>query len=289
MNLFIYTLTWNGADLLNNLHDKLYDNLYNLGLDYKWFIRDNGSVDNTLDLISGWENVEVMVAGHNRDSFSVGMNSLIDFSGAKGGDVLLFLNNDIEFCDDKNLINMIDLIGNFSVVGAKLLYPNNTISHQGVIFDKQKWGMLPWHFRMGEKDIFSANLDFQAVTAACCLIKYSDFALAGKFDTAFRWAFEDISLNLELSLNHKKKIICCGNTKIIHQTSKTLNKNPVHKMFMQQNVNAFKNKWWENGKPRYKLDHEDKLKKLNSYTLRCETGHLSITGGDVKFSKNVIK
>jgi GT2 family glycosyltransferase len=190
------------------------------------------------------------------------MNYLFEKSKIKDEDIILLLNNDIEFIDDFSLNNMLNVMQkyNAAIVGSKLLYSDGTISHNGVIFSK-RYNYLPYHFRdkcsLEPQD--NLNRKFQAVTAACCLIKAKNFINAGGFDTKLWWSFEDIFLNLHVSLIQKELIVCCGNTNIKHITSASLNKNPVHKLFMQKNVDYFKSKWM--GK--YEIDHDLYLNDIN--------------------------
>ena len=55
------------------------------------------------------------------------------------GSHLLFLNNDIEFCSNNVLDLLMDPFAHpdTSAVGAKLLYPDGSIQHQGVVIVKE--------------------------------------------------------------------------------------------------------------------------------------------------------
>lgn len=263
MKIKVLCLNWNGENLLKKSIPSLISNLKKCQLDYDIFIRDNGSKDNSVEYLEkNFPQIKIYKINHNRDSFSAGINYLFDKCDADDNDIILLLNNDIEFKDDTSLKNMVStmLKTKAAIVGAKLLYKNGTISHNGIIFSK-KYGNMPWHHREGKRPASFDNLDreFQAVTAACCLVRSSSFKKAGLLDENFKWAFEDVSLNLEVCINQKEKIVCCGKTNIIHLTSESLKKNPVNKMFMSQNVKYFKEKWF--GK--YKIDHELYLKDKN--------------------------
>lgn len=254
--IHVLTLTWNGLHHLRNLKNGLFDNLKQTKQPYRWYIRSNGCKDGTTDEVFTWDNVDVLSIDHNRDSFSTGVNSLFKLANPKDNDLILLLNNDIAFRDKVSLKHMLDLMSktDASVCGCRMMYTGtNKISHVGVAFSKAH-GNMPWHFRMG-KNIQKSDKQhryFQAVTAACCFVNAGCFKKAGMMDENLQWAFEDICLNLEISLNQKKKIICCGTTEIDHDTSATLKKNNYNKLFLSHNVVYFKNKWL--GK--YKLDYD---------------------------------
>lgn len=269
--IYVMTLNWNGLDKLKKLKDGLIRNLNNIKLDYDacWCIRDNGSKDGSIEWIneikkSGNVATLPLFVDHNRDNFAKGVNSLVnmvmnesDLQNSK--DYILLLNNDVVFNDDHSLLKMYNLMENTgaSVVGSRLLYNNsNKLQHAGIIFGK-RYNYLPYHFRHKEiSDKYSEqNRYFQAVTAACCLIKASDFKY---LDERFHWSFDDVDMCFQIGQDGKK-IAYCGETNISHEESASLKKNPVNKMFMQHNVKLFREKW--SGK--YDIDHEKYLSDPN--------------------------
>lgn len=255
--LHILCLNWNGNHLLSKMVPSLIKNLSNIP--NQILIRDNGSQDKSIEYLSQFKEINIIPIKHNRDSFSEGMNFLFKQAASKPDDTILFLNNDIEFKDSISLSNMIQCMTNLKagIVGARLMYENDTISHNGVIFS-HKYGDMPWHFREWEiPDRYDLkNKKFQAVTAACMMMKAGLFEQVGMFDTNFKWSFEDVDLNLKVSVGLRLPVVCCGSTNIVHLTSHSLNKNPVNKLFMKQNVINFKKKWF--GK--YAIDHDFYLK-----------------------------
>jgi GT2 family glycosyltransferase len=258
--IHVLTLTWNGLPFLKKLKSGLFKNLKKTKQEYKWYIRSNGCNDGTVDEISKWANTEVLKINHNMDSYSNGVNSLFRLAKPKGSDLILLLNNDVEFKDDISLRNMLHLMNktNAAVCGCRMMFPNsNKISHVGVCLSGNH-NSLPWHLRVGEQLDNNDKKDryFQAVTAACCFVRANNLERAGLFDNQLYWAFDDISLCLEISLNQKEKIVCCGRTEIEHETSATLKKNNYNKLYLKKNVNYFKSKW--GGK--YKLDYNTYLR-----------------------------
>lgn len=275
--IHVLTLNWNGKDKLERLVPGLLTNLENTKEDYCWYIRDNGSKDGSVELINELINdgkkVKSLFIDHNRHNFAQGVNSLAKLAfkerykseisdnflnfhlKVSPHDKLLFMNNDVEFPDDVSLSKMVDLYNNNDVamVGCRLLY-NGTdkLQHAGVIFSS-RYGNMPYHYRHQEttSEETESNKYFQAVTAAVCLVNFSSFLKVNGMDEKFHWAFEDIDLCLKIKMEGEK-IAYCGGTKIFHEESSSLKKNPVNKMFMGPNVEHFKKKW--TGK--YQLDHD---------------------------------
>jgi GT2 family glycosyltransferase len=256
-----FTLTWNGQEKLERLHDGLIRNLKNSKQEYQWYIKDNGSKDKTVEITKSWDKTTVLECGHNRDNFATGINVLASAAKLESDDYILLVNNDVEFLDDLSITKMLELMTpEVGIVGAKLLYSQtNRLQHAGVIFG-ERYGSMPYHYKHQEEcDSFAErNRYFQAVTAAVCLIRANDFKAVGGMDQNFHWAFEDIDMCLKIGALGKK-IIYCGETKIFHEESATLKKNPVNKLFLSHNVKYFKDKWF--GK--YTLDHSSYLKDPN--------------------------
>jgi GT2 family glycosyltransferase len=83
-------------------------------------------------------------------------------------------------------------------VGAKLLFPNGRIQHAGVVFARD---LVPRHVYAGfpgHHPAVNKSRQFQAVTAACALIRRELFEKAGAFDAAFVNGYEDVDLCLRL-------------------------------------------------------------------------------------------
>jgi GT2 family glycosyltransferase len=253
--LHILTLHWNAVDKIKRLHESLLPALD--GVDFKWWIKDNGSIDGSEEFLKSieGENIEIYFCGHNRDSFSSGMNILFKKTNAKDEDLILLLNNDLWFGDDSSLKKMIALLkDDVGIVGARILYPDsNLLQHAGVYFSK-RYNYMPYHYKHKEPTCPEAEVsrEAEAVTAAIFLTKaeyYKDITTNNKsgrkgLDEGYFWAFEDTSACLSIKYNLDKKIMYCGDTLIYHEESASLKKNPVNKMLMPQNVKRFKEQWW---------------------------------------------
>lgn len=264
--LYIVTLNWNGADLLPTIIDSAIPCLTNHP--YKWIIRDNGSHDDSIKILNEYASrypIEIVSMHHNRDNFATGINYCVNHvANPHDADLILLLNNDLKFLDTVSISKMIKCLKpNVGMVGARMIYPNGTLQHAGVIFGP-RYGNLPYHFRHKEPDdkFSRMNREFQAITAACMLMRADSFKsihqndpVNAGFDEGYHWCFEDTDACFAVR-NSGKSIIYCGETNIEHQESHTLKRNPVNKLFMQHNVKRFKNKWW--GK--YKIDHDNYLK-----------------------------
>jgi len=274
-HLYIFTLNWNKANELNQLKETLLSNLTDIP--FTWMIKDNGSTDDSCNIIKSWDTankqINLFKYANNSQNFSEGMNYLFYQATPKDNDYVLLLNNDVIFNDTTSIKNMLSIINkdkSVGVVGARLLFTDtDTIQHYGVVFEKPH--RLPMHYKIREatnKDC-EKNRMFQVVTGAVLLMRAEDYRNVYKndngvcgMDEQFRWSFDDVDLCLAVNKNMKKKIICCGKTNIFHESSSSLKKNPVNKLFMNHNVNRLLEKW--NGK--YIVDKQLYLND-NKYNL----------------------
>lgn len=249
--LNIFTLTWNGLDKITKLKDSFLPSLE--GIDYKWFIKDNDSKDNTFEVVSEWgSKVHIVKYKNNLQNFSQGMNFLYNESQSKDSDDILLLNNDVILKDKNSITNMLQMmkVKNVGCVGARLLYTDtNKLQHAGVVFDNVG---NPMHFRAKEESDKNAmkNRYFQVVTGAVLMLKGDTFKNVSKnksgnlgMDENYHWAFDDVDLCLSVKYKQGKDIIYCGNTEIYHEESASLKKNPANIMFMKHNINYLREKW----------------------------------------------
>lgn len=261
--LNILTLSWNGCDKLTKLKESLIPALE--GLSYTWFIKDNGSKDDTVATTSNWgDKVKVLSYKDNRQNFSAGVNYCFNAAAPADSDLIMLLNNDVVFNDTKSIHNMLRIIQNdqsVGVVGSRLLYSNtNLLQHAGVVFNPQY--STPMHFRAGQTSDQNAerNREFQVVTGAVLITRaelfknvWSQNASGVKgMDESFHWAFDDVDLCLSIKYNMGKKIVYCGNTNIFHEESASLKKNPINKMFLSHNLSYLFGKW----RQRYTIDQD---------------------------------
>jgi len=152
------------------------------------------------------------------DNFSKACNSGFDSINSDSVEWVLFLNDDI-LIKNNFISHMILTANNLSadVVGAKLLYPNNSIQHAGVYFNDK---CLPYHIKINEPDVRIYDKILPAVTGACIMVKYDVFNDLGGFDTGYVNCFEDVDFCLRAS---KKgyRVALCGSTYIIHYEKST--------------------------------------------------------------------
>jgi len=232
---------------------KCLESIFSVGAkgDFEIIVVDNGSTDDSRKYIKGLGEKVRVVEHDNNLGFAKACNN-----GTKvaKGEYLLILNNDTTVTPGwlDVLVNELENNKQIGIVGSKLLYPNGTIQHAGVVFDDKKW---PNHiYKMEPKDGPYANKkrQFQALTGACLMIRSDVFNKVGGFDEAYINGLEDLDLCFkvkELGLG----VLYCPESVIYHHESITEGRSNCD----ERNVKTFYSRW----KEKIKIDYQDYLKE----------------------------
>ena len=120
-------------------------------------------------------------------------------------DYIIFLNNDTEVISREWLSAMLEYAQRKDVgaVGAKLIYPNNTIQHAGVIgLDLEELvGTVHKHLPRHDTGYFGRIQvvnNLSAVTAACMMMRKKVFEEVGGYEENLAIAFNDVDLCLKI-------------------------------------------------------------------------------------------
>ena len=193
------------------------------------------------------------IAGHERvrllrvvEEFNYSrLNNLA--AGDSPATFTVFLNNDVFVSDPDWLHRMVGeaMAGeDVGIVGAKLLYPDRTVQHAGVLVGTHG---VAAHAHLGVPDddygyIGRARLaqEFVAVTAACLLVRSAMFHAVGGFDeTHLRVAYNDVDLCLKIHERGWRVVWCAGALAEHHESlSRGSDQRPEHeaRLFREQQV-----------------------------------------------------
>lgn len=177
------------------------------------------------------------------------------------GEYIILLNNDTEVITTDWIENMIGICkrDDVGIVGAKLLYPDDTVQHAGVVIGI---GGVAGHINLNIKEndpgYFSrANVinNFSAVTAACLMIKREIFDKVQGLDEKFAVAFNDIDLCLKVR-KEDYLVVYTPYAKLHHFESKSrgAENTKEKKMRFAKEIDLFKDNWaeiLEKGDPYY--------------------------------------
>jgi GT2 family glycosyltransferase/Tfp pilus assembly protein PilF len=200
---------------------------------------DNGSTDGTREYLNNMEaagGVRV-IANPTNLGFAKASNQ---GAQAARGDYLVFLNNDTIVQPGwlEELIACSRKYDKIGAVGAKLLFPDDTVQHAGVAFNERK---LVYHiYQHYDRDHPAVNKEreFQAVTAACMLMKKEVFFEVGAFDEGYLNGFEDVDLCFKLR-EQGYKIVYTPRPVVYHLESKTPGRHDRN----SENSRLLRSKW----------------------------------------------
>lgn len=177
------------------------------------------------------------------------------------GEYVVLLNNDTEVITENWLEELLGVCQrkDVGIVGAKLLYPDDTIQHAGVIIGL---GGIAGHALLGldrldpgyfAKTFISQNVS--AVTAACLMVKRSVYDEVGGLEEQLKVAFNDIDFCLKVR-QKGYLIVFDAAVELYHYESKTRGAEDTEekKKRFDSEISYMEEKWrdiLENGDPFY--------------------------------------
>jgi GT2 family glycosyltransferase/Flp pilus assembly protein TadD len=213
---------WNKAELTRQCLQALAATTH--GIEYEVIIVDNGSTDETPALLAGLGGDVRVIRNQQNLGFARACNQ-----GAKvaKGRYLVFLNNDTIPQPGwlEAMVREVEEHADVAVVGSKLLYADGTIQHAGVAFSRT-W-LTPYHLYRGypaDAPAVNRRREFQAVTAACMLVRREVFEEVGGFDEGYRNGFEDVDVCLKVR-GRGRKIVYQPQSVLYHLESQTPGRN----------------------------------------------------------------
>ncbi len=177
------------------------------------------------------------------------------------GEYYILLNNDIEVRSPDWIDRMVAYLqyNDIGAVGAKLLYPDDTVQHCGIVIGV---GGFAGHI-MTESDIKDSGYfgklrvqqEVSAATAACLGVDASVYKAVGGFDEEFAVALNDVDLCLKIR-DMGKKIVLDPNISMYHYESKSRGYEESSEQIsrFKREIKLFREKWsniLEEGDPYY--------------------------------------
>jgi GT2 family glycosyltransferase len=167
------------------------------------------------------------------------------------GDVLLFMNNDIELLHEKWLDEMVMQVMREEIgcVGAKLYYPNMTIQHAGIIVGL--WGCAGHshkHFKhtdSGYMNRLNVVQNYSAVTAACMAVRKQVFnEVKGFNEEDLAVAFNDVDICLKIQAKGYRNLWTPYAEMIHHESSSRGSEDtPEKKVREAKEIAYMQSKW----------------------------------------------
>lgn len=241
---------------LGDILDKCLSSIFELTTytNFEIIIVNNGSTEKeTIDVFEKW--VEKHPSQIKILTIDIPFNySKLNNLAAKeaNGDYIVLLNNDIEVISSNWLNEMLGYAQrqNTGAVGAKLLYPDNTIQHAGVIMGLG--GIAGHAFRThlrkdpGYFGALLVNRNTAVVTAACLMVEKKKYEEVGGLEEELSVAFNDVDFCLKL-LEKGYRNVNLSSIELYHHESKTRGAEDTRekKERFQGEINFMSKKWNE--------------------------------------------
>jgi GT2 family glycosyltransferase len=228
---------------------------------------DDGSTDITPEMLETYGPRIRVVRHHASKGFASACN---DGAAAASGGFIVLLNNDTiphpGWLDA--LLTHAETYPSAAAVGAKLLFPNDTIQHAGVVVASDR---NPRHLYMGfpsDHPAVNKSRRFQLVTAACVLLRRDAFEAVGGLDEDFHNGFEDVDLCLRLGEQGHEVWYC--HRSVLHHFEKGTRRDER----FEENLSLYRRRWARKVQPDefdyYLADDLLKVRYGHQYPLRME-------------------
>lgn len=220
---------------------------------FEVIIIDNGSSEKSFfSTVALWEyNYPTRVRCYTLDipfNYSKLNNEAVKHAN---GEYLLFLNNDTELISEGLMGSLLQFaqLPEIGLVGPKLLYPNNTIQHAGIVLSIDETGAHVYSGSYKDTAGYFNNTNcltnFSAVTGACMMIKRSKFEEVKGFDESLAVDCNDVELCCRL-LEKGYYNLYVPNVKMVHYECLTRGNPMLSKRSMvrqQKEKSYFIEKW----------------------------------------------
>jgi GT2 family glycosyltransferase len=207
--------------------------------DAELLVVDDASPDGTPELLASYgEAIETLRLEENA-GFARACN---EGAARAHGELLVFLNNDVE--PEPGWLDALrrhaESNPRAAAVGAKLLYPNGSVQHAGVVFGQDGY---PHHLYAGfpaDHPAVERARPLQAVTGACLLVRREAFEAAGGFDPGYLNSLEDVDLCLRIA-EAGGEVHYCAEAVLVHLESASRGRSDS----FERSVALYRERWRE--------------------------------------------
>lgn len=278
----VLVLNWNKPKLTMLAVDSL---LKNTSQSVEIIVIDNGSDEakaGQLEKYCKAKGVRFLDIGINR-FFGEGNNL-----GAEeaAGEYIVFLNNDVQVHQDwlTPLLSVIDGDSSIGAVGPKFIYPNGILQEAGAFIDANGRSVQIGKGQDQNLSRFNFVRDVHYVSAACILVRKSDFIAAGGFNFIYEPAYyEDTDLCFSLR-SMGKRVVYQPKSVVSHLESATT-ADPTSSLKLNNiseiNREKFLSRWSGGKTPSHFVPNTDLQLPSNGKTVGIYTPfHLTLGGGE---------
>lgn len=220
MDIYVVIPNWNGADMLKRCLDSLMLQTQK----HKIIVVDNGSVDDSIEIIKKYKNIIVIKNSKNM-GFTGGVNPGIDYAIKNKGDAVVLFNNDA--VADKNwLKNLAETMTKNSKVGivtSKILRDDKKHLDSTGDFYSVYGIPFPRGRNLVDKGQFDNDVEVFGASGGASMYKVSMLKEIGIFDQRFFAYYEDVDISFRAQLAGWK-VIYEPSAIVYHEVSSTSSK-----------------------------------------------------------------
>ena len=248
------------------------------GTEYEVILVDNGSTDGTHAFFQTLGGDVQVIRNQENLGFAKACNQ---GALAAHGDYLVFLNNDTIPLTNwlQPLVSEVEEHPEVGIVGSKLLFPDGTVQHAGVVLDRSS--LAPYHIYRtfpGDTPAVNQRREFQIVTGACLLIRRTVFEKVGGFDNGFLNGFEDVDLCLKVR-DEGWQVVYQPRSTLYHLESQTPGRKANESHNSARLHERWDQRWWQGDEDLHYL--ADGYKLLRSEQNGAQRGTLQLIS-DIK-------
>ena len=212
--LSIIIPTWNTAKVTRKCVDSINKYLPNQQI----IVVDNGSKDNTVEILKKIKNVKI-IKNHSNLGFAKANN--IGFKEVSS-DFVVFMNSDIELIDNSlfDIVNYLKSHPNIGLIGPKFLNPD--LTPQASVFPPQTVLNAFKEFWLDQKESYSKFLPkgdiptkVSYISGGCIAVKKDFFQKVGLWNQKYFFYFEDMDLCRQVT-KIGKDIVFYPKCQVIH-------------------------------------------------------------------------
>jgi GT2 family glycosyltransferase len=224
---------------------------------------DNGSSDGSREWLARQESEGRLRAVISPENLGFARGCNLGASQARGR-YLLFLNNDMEVTPGwlEPLVATLDCDPDAAVVGARLLFADETIQHGGVALVRvtkdgsTHIGGLHMSYQKPADHHGACNAQLmQIVTGACLLIRPGVFAEVGGFDDRYWNGNEDVDLCLKVR-ELGWDVVYRGESVVYHYESQS---GPERFSQVEHNIKLFNDIWFDRAQPDFEQSEDNRF------------------------------
>ena len=223
--------------------------------DYEIIVLNNNSVTKEFfEFVNNYKEAYGDLIRFEDANFPFNYSKLMNLGASlSSGSYLLMLNNDVKVIQSDWMTKMISYAQrtNIGAVGVKLLYPDDTIQHAGIVLGiNGDAGHIFSHFPKndsGYHNYLQTVRNYTAVTGACMMCRKTIYNEAGGMDEQLVVEYNDLDLCLKL-LQHGYYNLYLPTVELYHYESATRGHPFSSKKSYRQHekdFTIFKNKWPE--------------------------------------------